>query len=384
MRYLTQLLILILLSIKPLFASTNGDEKIKILTKYLIEQEKKDPISARNEAIATIYGKPVFKDLIYHDASEMFFGKVVSQKGDFSKNINFYMPKERAITFQKNLADGKIEIEHAFDDNEIVIKSIELNYEDVHYPLKVKNSNTLSVKIGSYFIAKQNTELLAQKYGIGATLDIQDLFDMKESTDVFRIDVLYKFNSAHSVDFSYYSIKNSNTKLIPGKIEWDGHILYDPELLAQFDTDVYKLDYIYSAYKTNKLDLSFRLGLHITGLTTGLYGTTQSNEGEITIGKDDEINFTAPLPVLGFGLRYEIIPSIHLNYTVDYFYLSFDGYKGSMVDSLISLDYQYNQYFGFGAGINATNTKVDTTVKDTYFRVRNEVLGGLAYIIFSY
>jgi hypothetical protein len=384
MRYTNRLALTLLLLSNTLFASTSSDEKIKILTQYLVEKEKKDPINARNEAIATIYGKPLFKDLIYNDASEMFFGKVVSQRGDFSRNINFYMPKERAIEFQKNVAAGKIEIEHAFDDNEIVIKKIELNYKDVNYPLKVKIPNTLTLKVGGYLVAKQNTELLAQRNGVGGTLDIQDLFDMKEDTNVFRVDILYKFNSAHSIDFSYYSLKNSNKKLIPGEIEWDGYTLYDPELEAQFDTDIYKFDYIYSAYKTNKLDLSFRLGLHVTGLTTGLYGTTQSSEGEITFGKNDEIKFTAPLPVLGFGLRYEIIPSTHLNYTVDYFYLEFDGYKGSMVDSLISLEYKYNRYFGAGIGINATNTKVDTTVEDTYFRVRNEVLGGLAYIILSY
>ena len=385
MKHIKTLLILLsLFSFYTLHADISDDEKIKILTEYLVQKEGKQLIQARNEAIATIYGKPLFEDLIYNDTSEMFFGSIVSERGSFKKDINFYMPQTRAIEFQKNLAAGKIEIEHAFDDNDIVIKSIEVEFKGVYYPLKVNDTNTITFRIGNYFLAHQNTEVMAEKNGIGATINLQEIFDMTEQTDVFRFDAHYKFSPNHALEFSYYTINNNRTKAIGEPIEWNGYYIKDGTLSVKFDTDIYKLNYVYSAYRTNKIDLSLRVGLHITGLTTGITGKADTDKGEVYLGEQSTVQLTAPLPVIGIGLKYEIIPRLYVNYTVDYFFLSFEDVQGSLVDSLLSVEYQYNRYFGAGLGFNATNSHLKTTVEDVNYELQNEVSGFLAYIILSY
>jgi len=385
MKYFKTLLILLsLFSVHSLNADIRDAEKIKILTEYLVQEEGKKLIQARNEAIATIYGKPLFENLIYNDTSEMFFGSIVSERGGFKREINFYMPKTRAREFQKNLAAGKIEIEHAFDNNNIVIKNIDVEFKGVHYPLSVDYANTITFRIGNYFLAHQNTEVLAEKNGIGGTINLQDVFNMTENTNVFRFDAHYKFSPNHALEFSYYTINNSHTKAIGEPIEWNGYYIKDGTLSVQFDTDIYKLNYIYSAYRTDKIDLSLRAGLHITTLTTGITGKADTNKGEVYIGKESDVHFTAPLPVVGIGLKYKIIPRLYVNYTVDYFFLSFDDVQGSLVDSLLSLEYQYNRYIGAGVGLNATNSHLKTTVKDVNYELQNEVSGFLAYIILSY
>ena len=377
--------LLLLLSTQLLIADVNDDEKVKILTQYLVEKEHKDVISARNEAIATVYGKPKLQDLVYNDPSEMFFGNIISEKGNFKKAINFYMPRQRAIEFQRNVDAGKIEIEHAFDDNEIVVKTVEVDYRGVTYPLNFEEPNTITFKIGGYFLARQDTDVLAQKNGIGGIINLQDFFNMNEKTNVFRLDVNYHFAPNHALEFSYYTINNSNSKVVVDEFEWEGYYIKNGTLTSRFDTDIYKLNYIYSAYKTNKIDLSFRAGLHITGLRTGLTGKVEtSHQGTINLGEDSDVKLTAPLPVLGFGLNYKIIPSVHVNYTVDYFFLSFEDVQGSLVDSLLSIDYKYNRYFGAGLGLNVTNMKVKADVQDIHYEVRNEVTGLLAYLILSY
>jgi len=194
---------LVFLCITSLSADISDEDKIRILSDYLINKESKDPVAARNEAIATVYGKPKFKNIIYDDASEMFFAQVVSQNGEFVKDVNFFMPRERALTFKKDLEAGKIEIEHAFDDNDIVIKGIELNYAGVNYPLNVKDSTSMTLKIGGYFIGDQNTEVLAKKNGIGVNLDLQDVLGMQTKTNVMQVKGFYKFNDSHKVELSY-------------------------------------------------------------------------------------------------------------------------------------------------------------------------------------
>ncbi len=367
-----------------LLADINDEDKIKILTDYLVNKEAKNPIAARNEAIATVYGKPQFKNLVYDEDSEMFFGQVVSKHGDFIKDVNFYMPRKRAIAFKKNLESGKIEVEHAFDDNEIVIKDIELEYAGVSYPLRVKDSTTMGLKIGAYFVSNQNTELIARKNGIGGIIDLQDSLGMQSDTKVVRVEGFYKFNDKHKLELSYYGIDNFSTTTNNKDIEYNGEIINaGSKIDFYFNTDIYKLNYIYSAYHTNKLDLSFRVGLHATSISSGIKSTLDA-EGDDKINKKESVSVTAPLPVFGLGLNYEIIPNISVIYTMDYFFVSYEDVSGRMIDTLLSLEYKYNQYLGAGVGVTSTNMFFKTEVDATEFQVSNDVAGLLAYLTFSY
>ncbi len=374
----------ILLSLSCLNAEINDRDKILVLTDYLVEKEGRDIVEARNEAIATIYGEPQFEDLVYDDESEMFFARVVSQKGNFSKEVNFYMPRKRAINFKKNLKDSLIKIEHAFDDNEIVIKDIELSYKGVEYPLSVYDPSTITLKVGAYFVTSQNTEVLAKKNGIGAVLNLQDILGMKTDTEILRVNALYKFNAKHKVEFSYYNLKNSSHKETEKTFDYNGQtIAAGASLNTKFQTEIYKLNYIYSAYQTNKLNLSFRAGLHVTGISTSIKGKFGVNQNSETL-QDSAISITAPLPVIGLGLEYKMSNQFSLNYTIDYFFVSYEDISGSMTDTILSLDYKYNHYVGLGVGFNNTKTRVEAQSDASTFNVRHEVYGALAYLIFNY
>ena len=367
-----------------LSAQVSDEDKVLILTDYLITKEAQESVNARNQAIATIYGKPIFKNLIYDDASEMFFAQVVSQKGDFVKEVNFYMPRKRALSFKKDLDAGKIEVEHAFNDNEIVIKGMELNYDNVEYPLNVKESTTVTLKLGGYFVFNQDTELLARKNGIGTIINLQDSLGMQNKTEVFKLDAHYKFNDRHKLEFSYYAINNFSTTTNSKEIEYNGEtITVGSEIDAHFDTNIYKLNYVYSAYQTNKLDFSFRVGLHATSVSTGLDANFDIDE-ELESIKKESVSVTAPLPVFGLGLSYEIVPNIYVNYTIDYFFISYEEISGRMTDTLLALEYQHNKYLGLGVGLNSTNMFFKTQVEKTEFQVRSDVAGMLAYLTFSY
>ena len=375
---------LIFLCITSLSADISDEDKIRILSDYLINKESKDPVAARNEAIATVYGKPKFKNIIYDDASEMFFAQVVSQNGEFVKDVNFFMPRKRAITFKKDLEAGKIEVEHAFDDNDIVIKGIELNYAGVNYPLNVKDSTSMTLKIGGYFIGDQNTEVLAKKNGIGVNLDLQDVLGMQTKTNVMQVKGFYKFNDSHKVELSYHGIKNSNTVTNSREIEYNGEIIEPGSTIdAYYNTDIYKLNYIYSAYQTNKLDLLFRVGLHITSVSTGINAAFDLNGVNESV-KKESVSVTAPLPVFGLGLSYTIVPSVSLNYTIDYFFISYEDISGRMTDTELALEYQHNKYLGAGVGLNSTNMFFKAKTEGTELELRDNVFGVLAYLTFSY
>lgn len=375
-------LLLVLLS--TALNAQSDKQKILILTDYLMKNESKTLEQARNEAIASVYGKPIFKDLVYYENSETFFAKIVSEKGSFSRDVNFYMPFKRAVNFKKDLETGRIEVTHAFDNNKIIIKDIELNYEDISYPINASDTNSFTLKIGEYIVDSQETELFVDRYGVSAGVNLQEILAMPEKTKIFRLDAVYKFNAKHRLEFSYYSIENTSFENVQKEFTW-GSLKIKPgaELHTYFNTDIYKLNYSYSFYKTNKIDLSFRVGIHLTSIDTGFYGmATISGSKKYT--EAESINIAAPLPIIGLGLSYELMPRLKFNYTFDYFFLTVQDLKGNMIDSLLSIEYKLNRYIGVGAGYNNSDMYFDTDTDGMNFKIDHKVSGALVYLILSY
>ena len=392
----------------PLTAEVSSEDQVYILSEYLMREKGKDldktlktltPASpeyktmaleknalqaeARNIAIATVYGKPKFKQLVYDDNSETFFGRVVSTNDNFIRDVNFYMPKKRARAFKKKIETAQLEIEHIFKNNTLEFKDIELEYAGVKYPLSMVEPNTFTLRLGGYFIGIQDTNIYTQKKGLGATINLQELFDMDQKVSVGRISAVYKFSPKHRIEASWYSV-NSESSKSADFIFNDVPIDASADLNIYFNTNIYKLNYAYSMYETSKFEFSLRAGLHITKVETGYQATYNINQINENF-EEDAIGITAPLPVLGFGFNYTFTPKLTLNYAVDYFALSYDSsVSGAMSDSVVSLDYNFNRYIGLGGGLNRTQMRFKATDKNTEFGLRDDVAGVLGYLIFSY
>jgi len=396
------------LSTLPLIAQISSEDQVYILSDYLMHKKSKEldktlktltpsspeykaislkkstlQVETRNTAIASVYGQPLFENLVYDDNSETFFGRITSTNENFIHDVNFYMPKRRARAFKKNLKSGRIEIEHVFNNNQLEFKDIELHYKGVSYPINRVMPNTFTLKLGGYFIGIQDTSIYTQKNGIGATIDLQDLFDMDEKVSVGRVNAIYKFSPKHRVEFAWYSIHSESSKSADFVFK-DVPINASAGLNIYFNTDIYKINYAYSVYKTSKFEFSFRAGFHITRIKTGYDARYNINEINESF-EEDAIAITAPLPVLGLGFNYDFSPNLRFNYTVDYFALSYDSsISGAMSDSVISLDYNFNRYIGIGGGLSRTQMRFKAKDEGTEFGLRDDVAGILGYLIFSY
>ncbi len=190
-------------------------------------------------------------------------------------------------------------------------------------------------------------------------------------------------SSVQNIGWKHLGIESSKSNSFTFKDE-NINIDANAALDLYFNTDIYKLNYVYSAYKTSKLELDFRVGLHITQIETGFdvsYNINKVNESF----EADSITVMASLPVFGIGLAYEIVPHLMFNYTVDYFAISYDStVSGAMSDSIVTLDYQFNRYVGIGGGTDRTQMRFNATVDGTEFGLRDDVTGLIGYMIFSY
>jgi len=391
--YLSKTVILLLIS-TTLFA-TSDTQKVNFLTDYLLKEklEHRDPskspeqlrIQARNEALASVYGKPEFETLKYDETSEMFFGRIRSSNGNFIRDINFFMPKAQAHAFNRKIDTGTIKINHVYKDGELTFQNIDLNYKGINYPLHVEQPNTYTLRIGGFFIASQDTNLLAKKNGIGATLNLQDLFNMEQQTQATRVEGIYKFNPKHRLELSWYKVNNSSHNDNATSFEFDGQTVEAGAYLdIKFDTQITKFTYAYSAYQTSRLALDFRVGLHSTGITTG-YKASYNIADINKTNSAESLSVTAPLPVVGVGLNYALFDNLNLRYAMDYFFISYDSsVTGRLTDTVLALDYTFNRYFGLGGGINTTNMRFKTHNQDVNFELRHEVTGIMWYAAFTY
>lgn len=245
-------------------------------------------------------------------------------------------------------------------------------------------SDTFKIKLGGYLVARNDTVLSASTdYLVGAKINLEDDLGMDAKTNSFRLDSHYRFNDFHKLEFSYYNIRNGNTKVIEESFEFNGST-YDvgAEVKAHLNLNIYKLNYAYSFYHNEKVELSLAGGLHMMGIKTGIAGNATKNGSEVHY-TDEYVNFLAPLPVVGFRLDYAINPRFHINGSFDYFGISYDDYKGTFTDILITAEYQVFDNWGVGAGVNIT--ALDIKVQDkALYEIEQNITGFLVYVAYNY
>ncbi len=235
----------------------------------------------------------------------------------------------------------------------------------------------MQLRLGGYLLAEQNTDIGVSKRGGGVNINVQDLFEMETTTQVFRLDGYYRFTPKHAVEVSWYSISNNSHTDKAIEFEFlDKNI--SGALDTFFNTDIYKVNYLYSFYHTEEVELAITAGLHITTLDVGFSGSYKADGVEENSGENAKV--TAPLPVVGFRLKYNIMPELNVAYAIDYFFITVDGFAGALSDSLLTVDYRITRHFGLGVGLNSTRMRLDADLEDDVsLRVNHDVLGGLVY-----
>jgi len=245
--------------------------------------------------------------------------------------------------------------------------------------------DTFQLRVGGYFLADQSTDLLVRSKGLGATINIQDLFNMKEQNQVFRINGFYRFTPKHSVEFAWYSINNSSATNEGVEFEWgDENITAKGTLDTHLNTDIYKINYVYSFYHSQELEAGIDMGLHITKIDIGFSGSYEV-DGNISDATAESVKTTAPLPVIGFRFKYNISPALSVLYATDFFFITYEKITGAMTDTLVSIDYRITDHLGAGIGFNSTRMRLkDETEDDKEIYIQHDVAGGLVYATLTF
>ena len=151
--------------------------------------------------------------------------------------------------------------------------------------------------------------------------------------------------------FAWYDVKFTGSRVLGKDIEWGG-LTYP--LSTQVDSklkfDVYKLNYQYSLFHNEKVELGALFGFHIMRIFAGISasGINQSQSEAVT----------APLPVWGLFADYNFTPRFSAFYNYQVFYINYqDKVRGGLQDFIFGLEYRLFRHVAAGCGVQPVRSE---------------------------
>jgi len=243
------------------------------------------------------------------------------------------------------------------------------------------------INVGTMYVGKFETELQWNRKGfpVGAKINTKDQLGLENETAVFRLDGYYRFTDTHKIEFSYFGVNSDSHKNLDAQINIGKHVISaGASFSSYFDMKVYKLNYAYSFYHNDKVELALVAGLHVTTIDVG-YKAYGFIDGLASTSASDGASITAPLPVVGFEGQYSIIPKkLFINYEANYFYLTFDDYAGAITSTSLKMEYRFYENYGLGIGYNINNIAVEKDDGKTKIDIDNRLSGAIIYISYTY
>lgn len=212
-----------------------------------------------------------------------------------------------------------------------------------------------------YFLSAVNSTIRIGG-GLGVDIDVEDALGLEGTNSVFRIGGLWRFskNRRHRLDVSWFSLNRSAGRQILNDIvieNPDGEqitIETGTTVETRFDLDIYQAGYSYSFFQDDRLDLTLMAGFYVMPIDLGV-----SVSG--LVDERGTAKFTAPLPVVGFGMDIAISPRWFIRTGTEAFYVEYENFTGSILKVNAAVEFKPWKHVGLGLGFDTltVNLKAD-------------------------
>jgi hypothetical protein len=237
-----------------------------------------------------------------------------------------------------------------------------------------------SLSIGG-FISTTNSEfqLNSETLGAGAVVDMEDALDLDSDVTTYRIDGFYRFGSTrrHQVEAHYYRSDREGSRILGEDLQI-GDTVFPTGTGVQTELDLWFLNvnYSYAFLQDDRVRLAAAAGLHVTGIKFDI-----SAPG---FGLQEAEDVTAPLPVLGLRADFVLTERWRMWAGTDVFYLSYDEFRGALLDASIAVEYLPFKHVGFGLGLNTVRYTLeaegDGALCDIDGKLKYDFTGALLYV----
>jgi hypothetical protein len=201
--------------------------------------------------------------------------------------------------------------------------------------------------------------------GIGVDIDVEKALDLDSTNSVFRADALWRFtdNRRHRLDLIWFAFRRDGNRQILEDIKIeddDGNVITIPTgttVDTFFDLDIYQLNYSYSFFQDERIDLAAGIGLYVMPIDFGIRISGLADE-------DESENFTAPLPVFNLSMDVALTPKWFIRTGAQVFYLEYDNFTGSIMEFRTALEYNPWNHVGIGLGFDTFGFRLEADGED--------------------
>lgn len=212
-----------------------------------------------------------------------------------------------------------------------------------------------SLSVGGFLTESDTTvQVNSESLGVGAVIDLENVLGVERSFSTYRIDVRYRFGETrrHEIEFHYFSSERTGDKVLDDDLQiGDAFFPAGTGVVTEFDLRFANFDYVYNFLMDDRVRMGLSVGVHTTGIGLKIAETGGP--------KVEDQSFTAPLPMVGFRSDVILTPRWRLKIDFNLFYLEYDKYTGRLGDTFLGVEYLPWKNFGFGAGFNYINYRVE-------------------------
>ena len=245
-------------------------------------------------------------------------------------------------------------------------------------PAMAQEDDKFYISAGAYSVLRYESAVSLTETNLGAGISIspRDTLGLDGEQTVFRLDGLYRFNANHAMTFSWFRINSDASKALADDIEWvdeNGDTVIIPtgtSVNSSLGYDIYKLGYLWSFYRSDKVELAAGAGLHMAEVRFGLDVDSAIIGSELRTAKSN-----LPMPVLSFMLDYNVTPRFDWFLRTQLFALDLGEWRGVYSDIELGVKYQLFEHIGIGAGIGSNGLDVVREYDNSRFEFENRVAG---------
>lgn len=245
-------------------------------------------------------------------------------------------------------------------------------------PAMAQEDDKFEISVGGYSVFRYESAVSLTQTNLGAGISIspRDTLGLNGEQTVFRLDGRFRFNSNHAMTFSWFRINADASKTLADDIEWvdeSGDTVIIPigtSVNSSLGYDIYKLGYLWSFYRSDKVELAAGAGLHMAGVRVGLGVDSAIINSELRTAKSN-----LPMPVLSFMLDYNVTSNFDWYFRSQLFAIDLGDWRGVYSDIELGMKYQLFENIGVGAGIGSNGLEVVREEDATRFEFENRVTG---------
>jgi hypothetical protein len=220
---------------------------------------------------------------------------------------------------------------------------------------------------------------------VGSDVDYDDTFGIGDF-DRFRAEASWRIAPRHLLRAMYFQNNRSASRSVERDISFgDETFPLGATVNARSELTVAQLSYEYAFLRRHNYELAGGIGVHYVDMGLGLDATLVAQGGTASRSLDENAATQAPLPVLGLRGLWRLPHDFYITAQVQYFYLQFDPYSGSLIDLKASVVWQLADHVGIGIGYNDFGFRFDIDdAHDFDGRLRWDYGGAIAFATFMF